>query len=101
MPTSTEPAQAMLLSIADAAGSTLYASPQLLRLTGLSLPQLSTEWLTLVHADDQDRVAATVLARVPEGRVEAGLTQGCLDLPEPGVSPPLASISRGLGFGSA
>ena len=50
---------------------------------------------------DQDRVAATVLARVPEGRVEAGLTQGCLDLPEPGVSPPLASISRGLGFGSA
>ena len=50
---------------------------------------------------DQDRVAATVLARVPEGWVEAGLTQGCLDLPELGVSLPLASICRGLGFDPA
>ena len=50
---------------------------------------------------DQDRVAATVLARVPEGWAEAGLTEGCLDLPELGVSLPLASIYRGLGFGPA
>lgn len=48
---------AMLLSIADASGNTLYASPQLLHFTGMTLAQLGGQWLTLVHPEDQSRVA--------------------------------------------
>ncbi|AHJ96516.1 PAS domain-containing protein [Hymenobacter swuensis] len=48
----------VLLSIMDAAGKTIFASPQLLQFTGFTLPQLSTEWIMLVHPDDQERIAA-------------------------------------------
>lgn len=58
----------MLLSIADATGATVYASPQLLAFTGLSLPRLSTEWPTLVHPDDQARVAAVVQHALASGQ---------------------------------
>lgn len=48
----------VLLSIMDAAGKTIFASPQLLQFTGLTLPQLSAEWMELVHPDDQERITA-------------------------------------------
>ncbi|MDU0371733.1 PAS domain-containing protein [Hymenobacter endophyticus] len=52
--------ESILLSVTDAAGTTLYASPQLLQFTGLSLEDLSAGWLELVHPQDGERVAAQV-----------------------------------------
>ena len=52
--------ESILLSVTDAAGTTLYASPQLLQFTGLSLEDLNTGWFNLVHPEDEARVAKQV-----------------------------------------
>ncbi|RSK36134.1 PAS domain-containing protein [Hymenobacter metallilatus] len=52
--------ESTLLSVSDAFGTPIYASPQLLRFTGLSLEELATGWPALVHPLDGERVAAHV-----------------------------------------
>jgi Uma2 family endonuclease len=47
---------------------------------------------------EQERVAATVLERVPRGWWESELSSGSLDVPEFGFSLPLAAIYRGSGL---
>lgn len=47
---------------------------------------------------EQNRMAATVLQRVASGWQEVRVSSGALDFAEIGVSLPLASVYRGLGF---
>lgn len=56
----TSASESVLLSVADATGHPIYASPQLLRFTGLTLEELATGWAALVHPQDGERVAAQV-----------------------------------------
>lgn len=58
------------------------------------LPSIRTHVLL-----EQDRMAATVLERVREGWRESRVTVGDLNLPEVGVSLPLASVCRGMRIG--
>jgi len=48
----------VMMGTTDATGNLAYASPQLLKFSGLTLQDLSRQWLMLVHPDDQERTAA-------------------------------------------
>ncbi|MBT9395278.1 PAS domain-containing protein [Hymenobacter sp. NST-14] len=51
-------ASSILLATTNAQGEVLFANAQFLQFAGLSRSQLSAQWPTLVHPDDQARVAA-------------------------------------------
>ncbi len=46
-----------MVTTTDAQGSIVFASPQLLEFCGLSVSQLSAQWLALTHPDDYARTA--------------------------------------------
>ncbi|RPD45467.1 PAS domain S-box protein [Hymenobacter sediminis] len=67
-PNQTVPGAPVLLSVTDVTGKLLYASAHLLRFTGFSLEQLRAEGLSLVHPEDQVRVAAQIQAALTAGQ---------------------------------